>query len=194
MSISASIPKRSSEPNPSVFINCPFDRGYVPCFEALIFTITASGYRVRCALEDDDGANIRFGKLLRLIRESRRTIHDLSRIELGPSALPRFNMPFELGLAVDAKHFGNPKQRKKTALVMVRANHALPTYLSDMGGSDQQAHNNDPSEAMRVVGRYLHQTPEGGPVPGRNWLVNSLALFKREVLPARSLSPASAVP
>jgi hypothetical protein len=128
--------------------------------------------------------NIRFAKLLKLIRESRRTVHDLSRIELGANALPRFNMPFEVGLAMGAKHFGKPDQRQKTALVMVRANHALPAYLSDMGGSDQQAHNNDPSEVMRIVSRYLHQTPAGGPVPGRTWLVNSLALFKREVLPA----------
>ena len=150
----------------------------------MIFAITASGYRVRCALEDDDGANIRFGKLLKLISESRRTVHDLSRIELGPNALPRFNMPFELGLAIGAKHFGSPDQRKKTALVMVRADYALPAYLSDLSGSDQRAHNNDPSEVMRIVSRYLHETPEGGPVPGRNWLVNSLALFKRDVLPA----------
>jgi hypothetical protein len=53
-----------------------------------------------------------------------------------------------------------------------------------MGGSDQRAHNNDPGEVMRIVSRYLHETPEGRPVPGRNWLVNSLALFKKEVLPA----------
>ena len=83
-----------------------------------------------------------------------------------------------------AKHFGNSDQRKKTALVMVRADYALPAYLSDLGGSDQRAHNNDPSEVMRIVSRYLHETPEGGPVPGRKWLVNSFALFKREVLPA----------
>jgi hypothetical protein len=67
----------------NVFINCPFDADYRPLFEALIFTIVASGYTARCALEDDDAGNIRFDKLRRLIRESSWSIHDLSRTELG---------------------------------------------------------------------------------------------------------------
>ena len=29
-----------------VFVNCPFDDDYVPCFEALLFAITVCGYRV----------------------------------------------------------------------------------------------------------------------------------------------------
>jgi len=47
--------------------------------------VMVSGYKVRCALEDDDAANIRFDKLRRLIRESPRTIHDLSRTP-GPQS------------------------------------------------------------------------------------------------------------
>jgi hypothetical protein len=83
----------------SVFLNCPFDEAYKPSFEALLFTIMASGYRARCALEDDDSGDIRFDKLCRFIEESDRSVHDLSRVELGANDLPRFNMPFELGLA-----------------------------------------------------------------------------------------------
>jgi hypothetical protein len=49
----------------NVFINCPFDDAYSSCFEALVFTITASGYRARCALEEEDGGDIRFDKLCR---------------------------------------------------------------------------------------------------------------------------------
>jgi len=122
-------------PNRNVFVNCPFDADFRPCFEALLFTIAASGYKVRCALEDSDGANIRFDKLRRLIRESRRTIHDLSRIELSENALPRFNMPFELGLAIGAKYFGGPKLRRNSALIMVRKDYVLNAYLSDLGGT-----------------------------------------------------------
>lgn len=61
----------------------------------------ACGYRVRCALEEDDSGNIRLDKLVALIRESPRSIHDLSRIELGENDLPRFNMPFELGMSME---------------------------------------------------------------------------------------------
>jgi hypothetical protein len=90
----------------NVFINCPFDEGYKSCFEALIFTITASGYQVRCALEENNAGNIRFDKLCQLIEASDRSVHDLSRVELNPLGFPRFNMPFEFGLCLGAKRFG----------------------------------------------------------------------------------------
>ena len=45
----------------SVFINCPFDAEFRPSFEALLFAITASGYRPCCALEENDKGDIRFG-------------------------------------------------------------------------------------------------------------------------------------
>jgi hypothetical protein len=172
-----------SEPNRSVFVNCPFDEAFKPCFEAIIFAIAACGYKVRCALEDDDGANLRFEKLVKLIRQSQRTIHDLSRVELSQDALPRFNMPFELGLAMGAKRFGDPKQRNKTALIMVREKFALPKYLSDLAGGDQHAHGDDPRKLIEIVSRYLHRTPDGRTLPGPKWLAESFILFKTEVLP-----------
>lgn len=45
--------------SPNVFVNVPFDDKYEPLFEALVFTISACGYRVRRALEGDDGGDIR---------------------------------------------------------------------------------------------------------------------------------------
>jgi len=51
----------------NVFVNVPFDDDYAPLFDALVFTIIACGYRVRCALEEDDSGNIRLDKLVRLI-------------------------------------------------------------------------------------------------------------------------------
>ena len=73
------VPKTSGKGrafNGDVFINCPFDDTYLPCFEALLFAITISGYRVRCALEENDSGDIRFDKLQRLIADSDHTIHD----------------------------------------------------------------------------------------------------------------------
>ena len=166
-----------------VFINCPFDEEYRPCFEALLFAITHSGYTVRCALEDVDGANIRFDKLRKLIQESPRTIHDLSRIELGANALPRFNMPFELGLAMGAKYFGGPQQRKNSALILVRKNYVLSAYLSDLGGNDPVAHDHDPRKVIRAVIRYLHGTPTGRVLEGPQIAIRRFERFK-ETLPA----------
>ena len=87
-----------SERASSVLVNCPFDEAYKPCFKALLFTIAACGYEVRCALEANDDCDIRFDKLCRMIAASGKSVHDLSRVELGPVGLPRFNMPFEFGL------------------------------------------------------------------------------------------------
>ena len=45
----------------------------------------------------------RIDKIARIIRESRLSVHDISRVELdAASDLPRFNMPFECGLAMGA--------------------------------------------------------------------------------------------
>src|SRR5262245_40062154 len=162
----------------NVFINCPFDADYRPLFEALIFAVVASGYTARCALEDDDAGNIRFDKLRRLIRESAWSIHDLSRTELGANALPRFNMPFELGLAMGAKYFGSKRQRRNKALILVRERHALPAYLSDLGGNDPADHRRDPTTAMRIVSRFLHATPHGRLLPGPRSYVEAFARFK----------------
>ena len=49
--------------------------------------------------------HVRFDKLSRLIRESGKSIHDLSRTDLSAAGMPRFNMPFELGLYLGATRF-----------------------------------------------------------------------------------------
>jgi len=162
----------------NVFVNCPFDADYRSLFEALIFTIMASGYTARCALEDDDAGNMRFDKLRRLIQESSWSIHDLSRTELGANALPRFNMPFELGLAMGAKYFGSTKQRHNKALILTRERHSLPAYLSDLGGNDPTDHGGDAGNVMRVVSRFLHVTPDGSLLPGPQSYTEAFARFK----------------
>jgi hypothetical protein len=76
-----------------VFINCPFDEDYQPFFHALFFAVVTCGYRVRCALEVDDGAQARIDKILGIIGESPFGIHDISRTEPNANGLPRFNLP-----------------------------------------------------------------------------------------------------
>lgn len=162
----------------SVFVNCPFDRDYRPLFEAILLTITASGYRVRCALEEHDGGDIRLDKLCRLIEESDRSIHDLSRTTLNDADLPRFNMPFELGLALGARRFGGRRQRRKTFCIMVAVQYRLPAYLSDLGGNDPDTHHNKPAEVIRIVRKYLSVFPDGRPLPGAAKYVALLDGFK----------------
>jgi hypothetical protein len=60
-----------------VFINCPFDRDYLPLFHALVFTVARCGFTPRCALEVVDSAGALTGKAGngRLPRTSLRTVH-----------------------------------------------------------------------------------------------------------------------
>lgn len=162
----------------SVFVNCPFDDAYLPSFEVLIFTIAASRYQVRCALEENNTGDIRYDKLCRLIAASDRSVHDLSRVELGPSGMPRFNMPFELGLYQGAKRFGGNPHRTKSALVMVSERFKLPVYLSDIAGNDPEADAGKPEEVIRIVRRYLGAEPDGTQLPGASHILAEFTRFK----------------
>jgi hypothetical protein len=82
-----------------VFINCPFSADYLEHFRATVFTVVRSGFKPRCALETDDGAQNRFDKICEIIADCRLGLHDISKTEPDrKSKLPRFNMPLELGI------------------------------------------------------------------------------------------------
>jgi hypothetical protein len=111
----------------SIFFNCPFDEAYKSLFEALVFAAFDCGYVPRCALEVDDAGQVRIEKILAIIRGCRLGVHDISRTELDlVNALPRFNMPFELGLFVGAARFG---ARLSPFSVSIRVNSSSWTNL-----------------------------------------------------------------
>ena len=161
-----------------VFINCPFDENFKPLFEAIHFAIAACGYAPRCALEDDDGSNLRFNKLCRIVSECPRSVHDLSRVQLSDEGLPRFNMPFELGLMMGAKYLGGKKHKSKTALIMIAEPYRMPAYLSDLSGNDPSPHHGLPDVAIDKVRRYLHNRWLGAPLPGTQHINEALGSFK----------------
>ena len=86
----------------SAFLNIPYDQRYENLYLAFIAGLCAFGLRPRATIEIP-GAKRRLERIIELIRGCRYSFHDLSRIQLDrhPPATPRFNMPFELGLAVD---------------------------------------------------------------------------------------------
>ena len=114
----------------NVFINAPFDAGYHPIFDAIVFDVHDLGLNARCALEQDDSGEIRLPKIERIIEESRFGIHDLSAVELDAAThLPRFNMPLELGLFLGCRRFG----RKPTQEIVAHSRQgAVSLDLSDM--------------------------------------------------------------
>ena len=140
----------------SVFLNVPFDRRYRKLFEALVFAIHDCGFVARCALEFDDGADIRFDKLVRIIRECRYGVHDISRTTLDTqNHLPRFNMPLELGLFLGARRFGARNQSNKVCLILERDRYRYQKFCSDIAGQDVRAHNNEVEDAITAVRNWL---------------------------------------
>jgi hypothetical protein len=137
----------------SVFVNCPFDADYRPMFRAMVFTIEFCGFTARCALEVDDAGESRLEKIIRLIRDSKFGIHDVSRTELNAHGLPRFNMPYEFGIFTGLKASADEKQSQKRILVLDREQYRYQQFLSDIAGQDIRHHSNDPD---RLIGEVRH--------------------------------------
>ena len=117
------------QPTEPVFLNVPFDPAYRAMFEAMVFAVAHCGFQPRCALEASDAGHVRVQKIAAIIRDCALGIHDISRTELDKkSRLPRFNMPFELGLFLGAKWFGDDSQRRKNTLILDDSNGTLSTY------------------------------------------------------------------
>ena len=165
-----------------VFINVPFDRRYLKLFHALVFAVHECGFISRCALESEDGSEIRITKLYQIIRDCALGIHDLSRTTLDSvNRLPRFNMPLELGIYLGAKHFGDQRQKRKSALILDRERYRYQKYCSDLSGQDIRAHNNTVAEAIRSVREWLRSARPASRIPGAAVIAQRYIAFRRDL-------------
>lgn len=166
----------------SVFINVPFDSRYTRLFHALVFVVADCGFRPRCALEGDDGTEVRIDKLCKIIESSALGVHDLSRTSLdGANRLPRFNMPLELGLFLGAKRFGNGRHKKKSALILERDQFRYQKYCSDIAGQDIRAHNNRIDDAVSVTRNWLQANRDKSAMPPAKRLVARYLQFRADL-------------
>jgi hypothetical protein len=121
----------------SVFLNIPYDSAFENLYLAYIAGLSAFGLIPRATLEIPTSQR-RLERILKLIQECAYSIHDLSRVELDAKAprVPRFNMPFELGLAVAQ----NVRNRQETWYVCETVPHRVGKSLSDLNGTDVRIH------------------------------------------------------
>lgn len=122
----------------AVFLNIPYDPSFLQLYIAYISGLIHLGLIPRVTLRLPGGAR-RLDKIFAEIKGCRFSIHDLSQVRLDrkPPATPRFNMPFELGLAVAWEKL-NPG--KHTWFVFEGVNYRILKSLSDLNGSDPQIH------------------------------------------------------
>jgi hypothetical protein len=128
-------PRRSAER--AVFLNVPYDSAFENLYLAYIAGVSAFGLVPRATLEIPTSRR-RLERIRQLIGQCAYSIHDLSRVQ--PDArtprVPRFNMPFELGLAV-AQSIGS---RSESWYVCETVPHRIGKSLSDLDGTDVRIH------------------------------------------------------
>ncbi|MBC3917476.1 hypothetical protein H8L32_08330 [Undibacterium sp. CY18W] len=140
----------------NVFINCPFDNDFKKILHPMLFTIIYHGLKPRIATERIDSGEQRISKIIELIKESKYSIHDLSRLKATTvGEIFRLNMPYELGIDAGCRHFGRGKLASKQYLVTSSEHYEYQKALSDIAGTDIAVHNNDALQTVRVIRRWI---------------------------------------
>lgn len=160
-----------------VFINCPYDRAYKAVFDAIVFAVHDCGFQARFAAQEV-GARSRLDRIVRMIDECPLSIHDISRVELTGTRtqLPRFNMPFEAGLAY-GRHRRTPNEHD--LLLIDTDPHRYHQSISDASGLDIQAYNRPATTVIGCVRRFLDTRADD--VPGQDYITRRYERFRKNL-------------
>lgn len=168
--------------NDQVFINSPFDDRFRKRSWAFCFTVLDCGFVPRCSLEIDDATQFRLRGILDLIERCRYGIHDLSRVELDErSGLPRFNMPFELGVFYSAKIFGKGKHKNKQCIVFEKQRYRYQKFISDISGIDIKPHEESVKKAIFAVRNWLVTVSRRRTIPPAENIWSRYLKFQRDM-------------
>jgi len=141
-----------------VFLNIPYDSSFEELYIAYIVGVVELGLKPVATLAIP-GGQARLDRIFDLMRASRYSIHDLSRVELDrtPPRTPRFNMPLELGMAVA---WAKIAPASHTYITFEAVHRRAQKSLSDMAGSDFNIHDNSPEGVMReLCSAFSRQAP-----------------------------------
>lgn len=145
----------------SVFINCPFDISYSTLLHAMLFTVVTLGLEPRIAFESTDSGENRLDKIVRLVHESKYSIHDISKIRAEKRGeYARLNMPFEIGIDYGCRRYSALETHtSKKFLILGNKKYEYMKSLSDISGFDIQYHENDTYKLISSI---------------RNWCVTNV--------------------
>lgn len=139
----------------NVFINCPFDNDFKPLLKALVFELIYLGFIPKLS-QTLTSSTIRVNQIKNLIKICKFGIHDLSRSKaMVAGELPRFNMPYELGLDIGALEFGSGKLKTKRILIIETERFHYQKVISDIAGQDIENHNDDPKTLITKVRNWF---------------------------------------
>lgn len=142
----------------NVFINCPVDDKYFDLLQTLVFTICYYGFIPRISLESSDSGQLRLDKIIQLIKESKYSIHDLSRLQSKTiNEYYRLNMPFELGIDFGLRKFNQEYEDKKT-LILETEKYDYMKAISDINGFDIKNHSDTPLQLIKCIRSWFSET------------------------------------
>jgi len=143
----------------NVFINCPFDKQYESLLRPLLFVIIYIGYNPQIASQDSDAGIPRIERICKLIKISKYSIHDLSRLKsTKKDEFYRLNMPFELGIDYGCRRFAKNYLNTKKQLILETKRYRYMRAISDLSGNDIKNHNDKPLNLIRQVRDWFIET------------------------------------
>ena len=121
-----------------------------------MFTVLFLDYNPRISSERFDSGEARINKICALIKSSRNSIHDISRIRSKKKGeYYRLNMPFELGIDIGCRLGDKGILQSKTCLILEKEKYEYQRALSDLSNSDIKNHNNDPETLVFQVRNWF---------------------------------------
>jgi hypothetical protein len=152
----------------NVFINCPFDKDFKPLLKALVFELIYLGFLPKLS-QTVSSSSIRVNQIKDLIKTCKFGIHDLSRSKaMVIGELPRFNMPYELGLDIGALEYGSRKLKTKRILILETKKFHYQKVISDIAGQDIENHNDDPKTLITKVRNWFSANFLGETIVGQS--------------------------
>ena len=143
----------------NIFINCPFDDEYEELLRPLLFFIVYHDFTPQIANQTSDSSESRLQKICKLIKKSKYSIHDISRLRCSKNdEFYRLNMPFELGIDYAHRRIGQGRLQEKKLLVLEKERYDYQKALSDLAGSDIKHHGNEPTKIISRLRKWFVET------------------------------------
>lgn len=151
----------------------------------LLFTVLYLGFRPKIS-QTRSSSTIRINQIKSYIRDSRFGIHDLSRCRLlAVGELPRFNMPYELGLDTGCLEYGTEKLRTKQLLILETEKYHYQKVLSDIAGQDIENHNDDPYTLIEKVRNWFSSLSVRKSYPSPTYVWSAFNQFRVSLIEYR---------
>lgn len=90
-------------------------------------------------------------------------------------------MPFELGIFLGAKKFGDGKHKQKNALILDTEQYRYQAFLSDIAGHDIRAHHDDSDQVICIIRDWLDTASNRKTIPSGSVICERYKSFQQDL-------------